>query len=66
MKKKQPQRYIVVSGNPVDGLEFWGVFDSSSEAVCWADEFCEADDWWVAKIKEDFYMSDKLDPRNLK
>lgn len=28
--------FIVVVGNPVDGLQFWGPFESSMEASEWA------------------------------
>jgi hypothetical protein len=48
--------HIIVTGNPVDGLEFYGPFKTHDDAV----EFANTDphmpdEWWIAKLhgKED-------------
>jgi hypothetical protein len=48
-------KYIIVAGNPVDGLEFIGPFDTFDDAqnaintdALLPDYF----DWWIAKIEE--------------
>ncbi len=48
-------KYIIVTGNPVDGLEFIGPFDTDTEAC----EFGNGDaymadhggDWWVSSME---------------
>ena len=41
---------IVVRGNPIDGLEFFGPFDSEDDATEWADNHRDSRDWWVAYV----------------
>jgi len=43
---------IVVAGSPVDGLEFYGPFDSTEEAYEWANRQCKGVNWWVTAIKD--------------
>lgn len=40
---------IVVSGNPVDGLYFFGPFNNSEEAIEWAEQSREGE-WWIAPL----------------
>ena len=43
---------IVITGNPVDGLEFYGPFEEGEEANEWADEHLTPDDkdWWITSL----------------
>jgi hypothetical protein len=44
-------KYIVVSGNPIDGLTFNGPFNDRGEAMVWADENVSTEyDWWIAVL----------------
>lgn len=46
-------RYIVITGNPVNGLHFNGPFESSVKAMDWGSDQMEGiDDWWIAKLEE--------------
>ena len=42
-------QYIVISGNPVDGTNHAGPFDSADEAGQWADEN-SGDEWWIVAL----------------
>lgn len=42
---------IIVTGNPVDGLEFFGPFETGEEAFEYADEN-RLEEWWTAPINE--------------
>jgi hypothetical protein len=42
-------KYIIVDGNPVDGLNFIGPFDTDEEAVEYAGLY--VDEWWIATIE---------------
>lgn len=41
-------RYMIVTGNPIDGFRFFGPFATRSEAV----DNVVGDDWWLARIEE--------------
>jgi hypothetical protein len=44
-------KYIVVSGNPIDGLAFHGPFENKGDAMVWADENVSIEyDWWLAVL----------------
>src|SRR5262245_19657920 len=43
-------KWIVVTGNPVNGFTFTGPFDDSDAAAEWA-ESLSGEDWWVAEIE---------------
>ena len=40
---------MVITGNPVQGFDFFGPFDDPQQAVDWAADLIEAD-WWVAEL----------------
>jgi hypothetical protein len=40
---------IIVAGNPVDGFEFYGPFESEEDAAAWA-EHGQPGDWWIARV----------------
>lgn len=43
------EKYIAISGNPLDGCVFHGPFDSMKEVQKWAGEHL-AGDWWIAPL----------------
>jgi hypothetical protein len=49
----EPGVWIVVEGNPVDGLIFHGIpaFTDHEAATEWAENNCSAD-WWVAPLQD--------------
>ena len=44
------RRWLVVYGDPVDGFEFYGTFNSHEEAVSWAESSLDSP-WWIAKLQ---------------
>lgn len=42
------KQQIIVKGNPVDGLYFIGPFDTSEEAIDYAEN--NDSDWWIADL----------------
>lgn len=44
------EKRLVVTGNPVDGLFFYGPFDDSDQATSWAERNHPDDDWWLAPL----------------
>lgn len=42
-------KFIVINGNPADGLNFWGPFDTHEAAVEWAEHEI-SDSWSVAPL----------------
>jgi hypothetical protein len=43
-------RHIVITGNPVDGLFFYGPFATADEASDWAETNHDGQDWWIAPL----------------
>ena len=43
--------HIVVVGNPVDGLTFYGPFKTEQDAIDAADRHT-AEEWWIAPLLE--------------
>lgn len=43
-------KYIIITGNPVDGLGFVGPFKTAEEANRYADLSFTAGDWWVVSL----------------
>lgn len=42
---------IIVHGNPVSGLSFYGPFDTADEAIAYeAKHLDDGGDWWVAPL----------------
>ncbi len=44
--------YIVCYGNPIDGFDFVGPFESAEEAVEYGNSERFSTNWWVAKLYE--------------
>lgn len=42
--------YLIVSGNPIDGLVHHGPFETSRDAIAWADATIDDDEWWIARL----------------
>jgi hypothetical protein len=43
--------YVVLCGNPIDGLTFYGPFPSGAAATEWAERALDnAGDWWVSEL----------------
>jgi len=51
-KKKYP--WVLMVGNPVNGMHFVGTFDTPQEAneYAEADQFIRNTDWWTAKVHQ--------------
>jgi hypothetical protein len=44
-------KFTIICGNPVDGYECYGIFDSEVEAINWANDDAHlTPDWWVMAI----------------
>lgn len=41
---------IVITGNPVEGLFFYGPFNDEACAVEWATRHHDGQDWWVTRL----------------
>lgn len=39
---------IIVTGNPIEGFQYWGPFDEFTDAISY--QFEGEGDWWVAGI----------------
>jgi len=54
MGKKTKILYIIITGNPVDGFEFYGPYISHEHAVMAADGLRGNDgaDWWIDSLEE--------------
>lgn len=44
--------HIVIAGNVVDGLEFFGPFKTSEHAVEWAAKYVREGEWTIAPLHE--------------
>jgi hypothetical protein len=44
-------KFIIITGGPVDGSTYHGPFDTADEAIEWADHSAAITDcWWVAEL----------------
>lgn len=46
----QVKQYIVVTGSPLEGYEFHGLFINFDTAVEWANDTVDDDDWWISEL----------------
>jgi len=44
--------WIIIVGNPMDGIGFYGPFVDTDTATTWADDQLGNMDWWVAPITQ--------------
>ncbi len=42
-------KYVIIHGNPVDGFQIHGPFDSPDNAVTYAETF-HSGDWWTSQL----------------
>jgi len=49
-KKRDMGTHVGITGNPVDGLFFYGPFTTSEEAIEWAERNHDGQDWWIAPL----------------
>lgn len=42
--------YVVMVGNPVDGISLFGAFDDVEAANQWAEDTIKNETWWVVRI----------------
>jgi hypothetical protein len=47
---EEQKRYVIVTGNPIDGLQIIGTYDSPDEAAAEAGSSLK-DTWWVAPLE---------------
>lgn len=43
--------YIVITGNPIDGLRHTGPFDSAEEAIEWGEQEAKPGEWWLVELE---------------
>ena len=44
--------FVVISGNPFDGMTIHGPFDDGEAANDWADSNIKNDTWWVMEVEK--------------
>lgn len=44
-------KYTIITGNPIDGFECAGLFDSEPEAITCAEVEYDHQDWWIMPIR---------------
>ena len=44
------EKFIVVTGDPVKGFSYIGVFNNKDAATEYADKHIETGDWWVSPM----------------
>ena len=42
--------YVLVKGNPFDGMELIGPFTNVEDALADAEETCDGEDWWTVAL----------------
>lgn len=42
---------IIITGNPIDGLFFYGPFPSRPAAIQWAEAEQDGQDWWLGSLE---------------
>ena len=47
---EETSSWIVLTGNPVDGITFWGPFQTGEYANDWAQFHCRGTDWWITEV----------------
>lgn len=45
--------HILITGNPVDGFDYTGPFDTASDAADYANTHDIMPDWWVAPLAKE-------------
>ena len=42
--------YVIITGNPIDGLNFFGPFANRDDAIRWGENHNKEADWWLADV----------------
>lgn len=42
--------HILITGNPVDGFEYFGPFKTGEEAITYGEDWLSSD-WWIALLR---------------
>ena len=50
--------HIIVTGNPVDGFSFYGLYATRDEAIEAAEKAKLEDNWWIAKLDSPMMLED--------
>ena len=51
--------FVIIVGNPCDGMSFYGPFEDGNEANEYADERFSKEDWWVARLEAPVAQQDR-------
>ena len=43
--------HIIVTGNPVNGFTYHGLFDNEEAAIRFAEDNIDSGDWWLAHLE---------------
>jgi hypothetical protein len=43
--------YIVINGGPIGGFSITGPFESTDDAIAWAESGGGLDSWWVTELE---------------
>lgn len=44
--------FVVLVGNPIDGMTIHGPFEDGNEAGDWAQSEFQDDTWWIVEVKK--------------
>ena len=50
-KENSMLKFIIISGDPVNGFNFYGPFEFKEDAIKWA-EILSKRDWWLSDLME--------------
>jgi len=46
------EQYVIMYGDPVNGLHIMGTFWYAEDAITHAEEFLNGETWWVVELEE--------------
>jgi hypothetical protein len=44
--------FIIITGNPADGFNYWGPYPTAEDASRTADRIFRSCDWWITNISD--------------
>jgi len=44
--------FIIITGNPMDGIDLWGPYEDPNEAAADAERIFRNCDWWITHIHQ--------------
>lgn len=57
--------YVLLAGNPADGVRVIGTFERAAYAAEWADEWIDGLDWWVVPLTSTGVMENEIKENQL-